>query len=171
MLFTFRRITKIIFIILLIAAAITISQYVKNFNSWRDLLWGNHKIQTVKTHNIQILTPKKTLTLKIEEARTDETRSNGLMNRTSLCEDCAMVFYYTKDVQDGYWMKNCKIPLDIIFVNNEFEIVDIKKDFEPCNTDNCPIYTPISSFRYAIEVNGGYYDEHEINIGNTIVGI
>jgi hypothetical protein len=70
--------------------------------------------------------------------------------------------------KSGFWMKNCEMPLDIIFIDSEGVIIDIKEDFEPCRQDPCPSYIPDYAYKYALEVNGGWVEENGVEIGDEI---
>ena len=66
---------------------------------------------------------------------------------------------------NSMWMKNTFIPLDILFVDNNGIIVDIKKNNKPHNL------TSIKSnynARYAIELNENTVKRYKINIGDNI---
>ncbi|MBN1618368.1 DUF192 domain-containing protein [Candidatus Dojkabacteria bacterium] len=107
----------------------------------------------------------------VEEARTVAEVTQGLMYRTELCDKCGMLFYFDYDNQSGFWMKNCEISLDIVFIDKTGKIVDIKHSFEPCHSAYCPSYSPSSPYRYVLEVNGGWCNEHGVTIGNKVTGI
>jgi len=66
-------------------------------------------------------------------------------------------------------MKNTYIPLDMIFIDEELRIVDIKENIQPCLEENCPIYPSNQPARYVLEVNAGFVEKNEIKIGETFV--
>ena len=104
------------------------------------------------------------MTLSIEVADTPVERSIGLMNRESLAENAGMLFDFQTDVQAGFWMKNTLIPLSIAFIDKDGVIVHIE-DMEP-QTDN--LHFSPSLYRYAIEVNQGWYADNGIAVGDTV---
>jgi uncharacterized membrane protein (UPF0127 family) len=65
----------------------------------------------------------------------------------------------------SFWMKDCIIPLDIIFIDNN-EITNIYSDCQPCFTDNCKSYTGFGNL--VLEVEGGTCDMLEISEGDFI---
>jgi hypothetical protein len=111
---------------------------------------------------------EQALTVHAELADTEEERIRGLMYRESLCDDCGMLFVFNEDSQGGFWMKNCEISLDIIFIDEEGLIVDMAENFEPCPANPCPVYDPKHSYRYALEVNGGWAEENKVRIGDSV---
>jgi uncharacterized membrane protein (UPF0127 family) len=86
------------------------------------------------------------------------------MNRESLAEDAGMLFDFQADVQTGFWMKNTLIPLSIAFIDKDRVIVHIE-DMEP-QTEN--LHFSPSLYRYAIEVNQGWYAENDIEMGDRV---
>ncbi len=107
----------------------------------------------------------ESVVLSIEVADTPDERAIGLMNRESLPEDAGMLFDFRADVQTGFWMRNTLIPLSIAFVHETGIIVHIE-DMLPQTEDLH--YSP-SSYRYAIEVNQGWYEDNGIAAGDMVM--
>ena len=63
----------------------------------------------------------------------------------------------------GFWMKNTLIPLDIIFMDVEFRVIDVLRDMVPGDLTVRSINKP---WRYAVEVNAGGYQD--VNIGDRL---
>ena len=51
---------------------------------------------------------------QVKEARTEEQKKKGLQNVESLPSNEGMLFYYDPPQEVSIWMKDTKIPLDII---------------------------------------------------------
>lgn len=112
------------------------------------------------------------LEIKVEVAETNEERAKGLSNRTQLDNKSGMVFVFPKDSKPVFWMKDTKIPLDIIWINDN-KIIDIEKNVQPelGVTDNkLRRYPAPSEIDYVLEVNGGFSDNN-IKVGETISGL
>lgn len=92
---------------------------------------------------------QKTFTLEVAD-RTD-TRSYGLMRRDSLPEDRGMIFVFDKEEPRGFWMKNCRFPLDILFLDAGGKVISVKqmKAYDLSST------TSDGAAQYAIELNKG----------------
>lgn len=105
--------------------------------------------------------------ITVEVADTPEQHGFGLMFRESLPEDSGMAFIFFGDQTGGFWMKNTLIPLSIAFFDIDGTIVRIL-DMEPCKADPCKIYDPHATYRGALEVNQGAFDEWGITEGDTI---
>jgi uncharacterized membrane protein (UPF0127 family) len=81
-----------------------------------------------------------------------------------------MFFVFDYPIQYGFWMKNCEFPQDMIFFNDNYEIVDILKDVPPCKTidptqEKCPSYIPKAAYRYVLEINAGSAATNNLEIG------
>ncbi|MFC1780406.1 DUF192 domain-containing protein [Patescibacteria group bacterium] len=124
------------------------------------------KSEEVSANSLQITTDSQTLTLQVELAQTAQELSNGLMNRTNLCENCGMLFIFPDERVRSFWMKNTLISLDIIFADNEGIIVHIAENSEVNQTDEK--YSSIHPVKYILEVNAGYSERNDVTTGNKI---
>lgn len=85
---------------------------------------------------------------EVEEAKTSSEKAEGLSNREQLDKDKGMIFYFDPPQDVSFWMKDTKIPLDIIFVNDEYEVIKVQ---EGIPDDETPITAKNVSF--VIELN------------------
>lgn len=98
------------------------------------------------------------------DAFTGDTRQRGLMFRESLPQGTGMVFRMPSDRTGGFWMKDTLIPLSIAFFTSDGAVVDVL-DMEPCPSEPCPSYPPGGAYRFALEVNQGYFSEIGLGSG------
>jgi uncharacterized membrane protein (UPF0127 family) len=99
--------------------------------------------------------------LRCEIADTLLKKIKGLMNRENLAEDCGMLFIFLIPWQRFFWMKNVKIPLDIIFVNRKNRIIKIYE----APVEKGIFYKMYGSHgfcKYVIETNIGFCKKHNI---------
>ena len=94
-------------------------------------------------------------------------RTIGLMNRESLDADAGMLFIFESEGNYPFWMKNTLIPLDMIWLNSDKEIVFIKENALPCEQDPCSIITPNGTAKYVVELNAGVVADKEISVGQV----
>jgi uncharacterized protein len=92
---------------------------------------------------------------EVEVAKTSEEHSRGLMFRESLGSDNAMLFIFSGEGQQLFWMKDMLIPLDIVWLNQDLEVVYILQDVLPCEEDPCPVYGPSEPALYVVELSAG----------------
>ncbi len=107
-------------------------------------------------------------TIITEIADTPAKRAEGLMHRDYLGENEGMLFVFNKEDYYSFWMLNTKIPLDIIWISKDKEIVDIERNLQPCSS-NCPLYSPDEKALYVLEVNANYTSRNGINTGDKVI--
>ena len=90
--------------------------------------------------------------IPVEEALTREQRIQGLMNRDKLTARTGMWFVFDDDSERSFWMRNTRIPLDIVYVDRTGKIVRIIKNATPYSERGLPSGAPA---RFVLEVNGG----------------
>ena len=100
----------------------------------------------------------------VEIADEDAERTTGLMNRESLDADSGMLFIFEREGNYPFWMKNTLIPLDMIWLNSQGEIVYIFENAQPCTTESCAIITHEGSALYVVELNAGTVREKGIGV-------
>ena len=104
-------------------------------------------------------------TFNIEIAETDEERALGLMGRESLPSNFGMWFVFPQMVQERFWMKNTLVPLDIIYVDENMNVVHIIQNTVPESTEL--LSSPVS-FRYVLEVEAGNVEKYGIKVGDKV---
>jgi uncharacterized membrane protein (UPF0127 family) len=117
--------------------------------------------------------PKATLTLgtnslNAQIAADDASRELGLMSRTNLGTDEAMVFVFPSPRQVTFWMKDTPLPLSIAYVGRSGMIYEIH-DMKPF--DETPIPSASSTVIYAIETPLGWFEKHGVMAGSTVGGL
>ena len=105
----------------------------------------------------------------VEIADTEALRAQGLMHRNHLSENDGMLFVYADQGIRGVWMKNTLLALDVLFLSEDGKIVSILKNLPPCQQINCPVYSSKQKARYMLEVNAGFIDRHNIQLGQTVL--
>ncbi len=91
-------------------------------------------------------------TLEIEIADTGAKRELGLMYRDAVANDAGMLFIFPAPAHQMFWMKNTKIPLDMLFADEHGRVIGIVANAEPFTEDLRGV--PGDS-QYVLEVNGG----------------
>ena len=108
-------------------------------------------VQTVRELFLNV--DNKSNTIYVERVTTPELIAKGLMFRKEpLAQNHGMLFDKGDWSSSGFWMKNTYIPLDILFLDDTFTVIDILYDMKPLDTTSRNINKP---WRYAIEINAG----------------
>lgn len=100
----------------------------------------------------------------LEVADSDETRTTGLMRRDFMPDDHGMIFVFNREQNLAFWMKNTRIPLDIVYLDQGGRIVSIKS-MKPHAIDSTPTDAPA---QYAIELNKGQADAAGLKTGMKV---
>ncbi|HEY3198737.1 MAG TPA: DUF192 domain-containing protein [Nitrospirales bacterium] len=107
-----------------------------------------------KSDLITVVYPNGTR-IQAELADTEEKRARGLMFREHLARDRGMLFIFSEPGQWSFWMKNTKVPLDILWLDHKKKIVDLAENIPGCVGDPCLQYQPAQEATYVLEVSAG----------------
>ncbi|WP_234038146.1 DUF192 domain-containing protein [Erythrobacter sp. YJ-T3-07] len=113
---------------------------------------------------VTISTDKGEHRFAAEVAATQEEQARGLMFRTQLGPDEAMIFPRQGDVA-SFWMKNTPLPLDIIFIGQDRKIINIAAQTTPYSLDSVSALGPTSA---VLEIPGGRAAELGIGPGDAV---
>jgi YVTN family beta-propeller protein len=105
----------------------------------------------------------------VEVTDDDEEHTRGLMFRQHLPWNAGMLFAFNGEESRAFWMKNTLIPLDMIFVDDNSQIVDIIENVPPCEQDPCPVYPSEEPAQYVLEVNAGFVQQNAVQVGDRLV--
>jgi uncharacterized membrane protein (UPF0127 family) len=155
-------------ILLIILCVVFFMIYMKFYNEERSTLnskveiyettCGKYKQGDIKIGGKNILVDVADDTCK---------RDLGLSGRTSLNSDSGMIFTFDKEGNYGFWMKDMKFPLDIIWINSDLKISGIEKDLA---TSTYPkSFGSKYKALYVLEVSAGYSDKNNIKTGEQII--
>lgn len=101
----------------------------------------------------------------VELADNQRERLKGLRGRNFLPENQGMLFVFDRLGTYSFWMKETLIPLDILWLNQNGEIVYIKENARPCS-DNCEEIKPESQAQYVLEINAGEAQKYKLQPGS-----
>ena len=90
------------------------------------------------------------VTFRPEVALDSDTRARGLMRRARAPEH-GMLFVFPEPSSGGFWMKNTRVPLRIVFYDVHGRRVR-ELTMRPCRRDPCPLYDPERRYRFALEL-------------------
>lgn len=105
--------------------------------------------------------------LEVQIADTAPRRARGLMFQNELPYNEGMLLVFDDSNKRSIWMLNMQFPLDIIWLNNEGNVIHIEKDVPPCKTAletmTCPFYEGGGpEAKYVLEITAGFV--HKFNI-------
>ena len=132
---------------------------------WYDISmkWSDGKLPEEK---IELETSVGKTELTVEVADSMKEREKGLMEREKLESGHGMLFQFEDEAPRAFWMKNTKIPLDVIFFSAKKEVASLVEWMNPCITPQCPSYSSAVPAMYALEVPAGFIKEKAVKIGD-----
>jgi uncharacterized protein len=122
------------------------------------------KLRTIK---ISIDSPKGLQKIVTEVADDDKSRQTGMMFRTQMGNQEGMLFIFPEVGYHGMWMQNTLIPLSVAFITEDGTIQNIR-EMQPQTLDPHSASGPV---RYALEMNGKWFEERGIKAGAKIKGL
>jgi uncharacterized membrane protein (UPF0127 family) len=103
--------------------------------------------------------------LDIEIAETDYETQTGLMYRDAMEDNQGMLFIFPEVAYHSFYMKNTKIALDILYIDENLRIASIQKNAQPMDETGLSSGVPV---QYVLEVNAGLTDVWKVKEGDRI---
>ena len=101
--------------------------------------------------------------ISIEIAKTTAELTRGLSGRPTLAENSGLFFIFPNSGIHGIWMKDMDFPIDIIWLDENYQIVFIKENAMP---ESYPeVFTPSTPARYVLEIPAGFVRKNKISVG------
>ena len=104
----------------------------------------------------------------VEVAETETEQAQGLMNRSDLNENAGMLFSYQDEAERTIWMKNMQFPIDIVWLDKNYQVVYLKKNVQPCTKSFCPLYKANQLAHYVLELPAGTAEKINLKIGDSL---
>jgi uncharacterized membrane protein (UPF0127 family) len=117
------------------------------------------------------------IALEVQIADSEPRRVRGLMFQDQLPYDQGMIFVFAEPGLYSLWMLNMQFPLDMIWFDQDGNVVHIEKDVPPCKTvveiTACQSVVPDDEASYVLEVTSGFIDQNNITRDSklTIISI
>ena len=104
--------------------------------------------------------------ITIEVVNTEADRERGLGGRTSLPPNHGMFFVFNHDDRHSFWMKDMRFAIDILWLDQNLVVVDIKRDATP---ESYPASFPSGApARYVLELPAGFSRDYGIAVGDRL---
>jgi len=115
---------------------------------------------------LTLVTDKGEFQFTSEIADNDADRAKGLMYRTELAPDAGMLFDFQEERPVSFWMRNTLIPLDMIFVAADGEVVNVHVNAKPHDPTPIPSAGPV---RFVFEIAGGRAAQIGLKAGDKLM--
>jgi uncharacterized protein len=137
------------------------------FGFWATIAFsGDAMIIAVDPSPLVITTSNGSVSYELEIADTDIERSAGLMFRTDLPKNRAMLFNFGQTRPVSMWMKNTPSPLDMLFVDDNGVVVAVAKNTTPQSLNVISSPVPVL---YVLEINAGQAAANNIKAGDKLL--
>jgi len=107
------------------------------------------------------------LCLGVEVVSTPWEINRGLMYREGLDEGAGMLFVFGSERRHGFWMKNMKFSVDMIWIAGDGRVVHIEHSVPACGEGPCPGYAPAEKAKYVLETRANFSAENGIDVGSV----
>jgi uncharacterized protein len=120
------------------------------------------------------LTPLKlpdNTVIQVEQMREQKDMMRGMMFRDELKPNRGMLFTHGGLGKYSYWMFQVRIPLDIVWVDEHLQIVEISERTPPCKdgpASRCPSYGGHQNALYVVEFAAGTVEKHHLKTGDRL---
>lgn len=101
----------------------------------------------------------------IEIAKTDYEIQTGLMYRDSMKENQGMLFVFNDVRERNFYMKNTRIPLDLIFIDHNKRVVSFQENAKPMDESGLPSNAVA---QFVLEVNAGLAQKLLLEVGDKM---
>jgi len=105
------------------------------------------------------------ISFEIEIAETEYEVQTGLMDRDSMKDNQGMLFIFPDVAVHSFYMKNTKIPLDIIYIDENLKIASFAENAKPLDEAGLSSQVPI---QYVLEINAGLAEKFLLEIGDKV---
>ena len=98
-----------------------------------------------------------------------QARSKGLSGHPGLPTGTGLLFIFDTLSYQSMWMPDMKFALDIVWLDEQFTIVNITFNARPCETrDDCRSYSSVNLVKYAIEMTAGDAAKYGFSVGKGL---
>ena len=107
---------------------------------------------------------------RLEIAATPEQQIRGYMFREYVGPREGMLFLFEGPGWHTMWMKNCRVALDLVWLDAEYRVIDIAHEQQPCPArGECPSIGPMTTSRYVLELAAGVARQQNLKPGDPLI--
>ena len=138
--------------------------------AWLGLVVGTASAVPVPAPRFAVAVLPSGHEFALEVASDVASRARGYMGREKVGPREGMLFIFGADERHSFWMKDCKTPLDVVWLDASLRIVWIAKGQTPCPPQgDCPSIVPPMPARYVLEFAAGTAAAESLAAGDSVV--
>ena len=127
-------------------------------------LFCNPSVASNSQHTILYLERSTdSVAFHVDIASTPQALAQGLMNRHHLAKDAGMLFVFPKLQKTKFWMKDTYLTLDLVFMDENFNVVQLHENAQPLDLTKIDSDVPV---KYVLEISAGSIQHHNIQKGD-----
>lgn len=108
-------------------------------------------------------------TIAVEVVDTPLERSQGLSGRDGLLDHHGMLFVFESPQSPGFWMKDMRFPIDIIWIDVNGKVIGISPDLPAPKENEAPKEAaPPGNILYALEIDAGRAATYGWKVGDAV---
>jgi uncharacterized membrane protein (UPF0127 family) len=141
-------------------------------NSGKALQPAQPEIDPIRGHynHAQPKLPTIKVWLGSEELITEIARepvqiATGMMFRTNMPENTAMIFVFPQPGPKSFYMRNCTVPLSAGYIEPDGTLAEIV-DLQP--GDEVGVQSKSSNLQFVLEVPQGWFTRHNVRTGAVV---
>lgn len=160
--FSLQRMSATILNRVVVVVAVVLSIYI--YQCGLQKVCGVPILDSIVRNHIQVVAPLGTIDAEV--AQTSAARRLGLSGRTSLSSGKGMMFIFETPGKYGFWMKDMKFDLDIMWIDEEGRIVTIERDVTP-DTYPATFINSVNAVR-VLELPAGSAEKYGLFLGSKV---
>ncbi|MCH8048741.1 DUF192 domain-containing protein [Patescibacteria group bacterium] len=137
------------------------------------LIWYQVNLKTLLPQNVssdELLTLQvNTAIIEVKLADTFQKRVQRLSERIALEKDSGLFFVFKESDFHSIWMKEMNFAIDIIWIDKNKSVIEITKNVDPKTFPE--VFYPKEAVQYVIEIQAGFTELNEIQLGDKILGL
>ena len=106
-------------------------------------------------------------TILVEIADDEAKRIQGLSGRKTLADNAGLLFIFERPAIQGFWMKDMRFPIDIIFLDEGLRVINVYEGVAPSTFPT--LFYPLTLAQYVLEINSGEASRLGIDIGSQMI--
>lgn len=147
-------------LIFVVLAGILLYTFIPNMQPTKQEAAPVYKQKTLAINGQQI---------RVDVADTPALRERGLSGRQLLAEGQGMLFVFPVSGRPGFWMKDMRFPIDILWISSSGLIADMTADLSPSTFPT--VFSSTADIQYVLEVPAGTVQKFGFRKGMRAEGL
>jgi len=144
-------------VVVIVVASVGIFLYLNYWDDFKDILFQDEAHYTIYVGSVAV-----DLTVADEH----DERVLGLSGVSSLGDSQGELFIFDNDAKHGMWMKDMLIPIDIIWIDKQLQVIHILENVQPSTYPE--VFAPPADARFVVEMNAHFVSSLKLKVGDRL---